>query len=131
MWRVCFSALDSFLKGDAVGHAAHWVLSLKLLQLSWRVLVKELIQRQEATSDTDLDLILDALNHDALGTELVDSLRLTHEHDLELLPVWVVVDVLSQLLVDHIVFDRDVNSDTRFKVDDILAQLLNLIVCRS
>ena len=131
MRRVRFSALDSFLKGDAVCHASHRVLSLKLFQLSWRVLVKELVQRQEATSDTDLDLILDALDHDALGTELVNSLRLTHEHDLELLAVWVVVDVLGQLLVNHIVFDWDVDCDTRFKVDDILAQLLNLIVCLS
>ena len=126
MWRVCFSALDCFLKGDTVRHAAHRVLSLKLLKLSWSILVKELVQREEATADTDLNLILDALNHDTLGTELVDSLRFTHEHDLELLPVWVVVNVLGKLFVDHVVFDRDVDCDTRFEVDDILAQLLNL-----
>ena len=95
MWRVRFTALDSLLKGNTVCHAAHRVLTLKLLKLSWCVLVKELIQREEATTYADLDLIFDTLDHDTLGTKLVNSLGFTHEHDLELLPVWVVIDVLG------------------------------------
>ena len=112
MWRVCFSALDCFLKSDAVRHAAHRVLSLKFLKLRRSVLIQKLIERQVTTANSDLDLILDTLDHDALCTKLVNSLRLTHEHDLELLAVGVVIDVLRQFLIDRRALHRNVDCDT-------------------
>ena len=88
------------MEGNPIRHPAHWVLPLKFFELNWRVLVEELVQRKETASDSDLDLVLDTLDGNALCAKLVDTLRLTHEHDLELLPVRVVVDVLRELLVD-------------------------------
>ena len=96
--RIC--PLESLLQGDPVGHPAHWVLSLQFLKLNRSVLVKEFVQRKETASDPDLDFVFHTLDRNTLCAELVDTLRLAHKHDFELLPVRVVVDVLCELLVN-------------------------------
>ena len=116
------------MKGDSVGHAAEGVLALENLELGGSVLIKELVDREETTTDSNLNLVLDTFDHDALGAELVNTFALTHEHDLELLSVRVVVDVFGKLLVDAIVLDRDVDRDARLQVDDVLTELLDLVV---
>ena len=118
--RVRLAALNCLLEGNPVGHPAHGVLSLELLELSWSVLVQELIQGQEAATDANLNLVLDALDHDTFGAELIDTFGLTHEHNLELLTVRVIVYVLGKLLVNRIVFDGDVNRYARLQVNDVL-----------
>jgi hypothetical protein len=50
---------------------------------------------------------------DAFAAELVDALRLTHEHDLEFLTIRVIVDVVSDASVDHIVLNGDIDCNTR------------------
>jgi len=122
------AALQSLLEGDAVGHAAHRVLALKHLQLSGSVLVEELVEGQVAAADLDLNLVTDAHDADALAAELVHAVALTHEHDLQLLSVRVVVDVLSKLLVNRIVLNRDVHGDARLEIDDVLTQSLNFVL---
>ena len=62
---------------------------------------------------------------DTLGAELIRALSLTHKHDLELLPIGVVVDVLSELLVNSVVLHWNVDGDARLQIDDVLAQRLN------
>ena len=62
----------------------------------------------------------------SLGSKLVDTLALSHEHDLELCSLWVVVDELCQLLVDLVLFHRNVHSDTLLKVNNILLESFNL-----
>ena len=62
----------------------------------------------------------------SLGSELVDSLRLTHEHDLEFRSLWVVVDELGQLLVSKVFLHWNVNSDSLLQVNDVLLESLNL-----
>ena len=109
------------MKGDSVGHAAERVLALENLELGWSVLIKELVDREETTADTDLNLVLNTLNHDALGAELVDTFAFSHEHDLELLPVWIVVNVLGKLFVDSVVLDGDVDRDARLQIDNVLS----------
>ena len=49
---------------------------------------------------------------DTLAAELVDALRLAHEHDFEFLAIRVIVYVVSDASVDHIVLDRDVDCDS-------------------
>ena len=73
-------------------------------------MVKEFIERKETSTNSDLNLVFDAFDHDSLGAELVDTFRFSHEHDLKLLPVGIVVDILGQLLIDDIVLDRYVDS---------------------
>ena len=131
-WRVQgrfdLPALQSLLQSDAIGHTSGRILSLEPLKLRRRVLVNELIDRKETATNLDLNLVTQGLHIHLLRAKLIDTGGLTHEHDLEFLAVRVVVDVLSQLLVDRIVLDRDVDSDTRLKVDDVLTQLLDLVV---
>lgn len=105
------------------------VPSLKLLQLSGCVLVQELIDAQEATTDTNVDLVLVDAHVDLLGAELVNALGLTHEHDLEFGALWVVIYVLSKLLVDRVVLDGNVDCYAGLEVDDVGAQGVDLTFC--
>ena len=98
------------------------------MQLRRSILVKEFIQGEEAAANSNFDLVFHTLYHDSLSTELIDSLRFTHEHNFEFLAVWVVVDVLGQLFVNRVVLDWDVDCDAGFQVNDVLAQLLNFLI---
>ena len=122
------SALDSFLQGNSVSHSSNWVLSLQFLKFSRSVLVKELIKREETSTNLDLNLVFDTLDIDLLCTELINSLRLSHEHDLKLLSVWVVVDILSQFLINNISLNWNVHSNSTLKVNDVLAEIINFIL---
>ena len=118
--------LDGALDGDLLGHALQGVLSFKLLELLGSVLLKEGVDREEATADTDLDVVLLNLNHDLSGAELVDTLGLSHEHDLQLASFGVVVDVLGEALVDGIFLDGNVDSDSLLEINDVLLERFNL-----
>ena len=109
--RVSLTAQESLLEGNTVCHSTHRVLTFKFLKLSGSVLVEELVQGEVAAANSDLNLVTNASDHHALGAELVSALGLAHEHDLELLTVRVVVDVLRKFLVDGVIFDRDVDGD--------------------
>lgn len=114
------------LDSNALVEAPEWVLTLKLLKLHWRVLVQELIDGEITTSDLDQDLAALDLDADTLRAKFVDTVSLAHEHDLELVAVGVVVDVLCKLHVDGVGLDRDVDSDAGLKVDDVSLERLNL-----
>ena len=120
--------MESLLQSDAVGHAAHGVLALQNLKLSGSVLIKELVQGQVATANLDLNLVTHAHDAHALAAELINAVRLAHEHNLQLLPVGVVVDVLSELLVDRVILHGNVDRDTRLEIDDVLSQRLNFVL---
>jgi hypothetical protein len=113
------------LHGDLLIESLERVLALKFLKLSGRVLVQELVDGEEASAHAHVDLVLVDAHVNALGAKLVDALGLTHEHDLEFLAVGVVVDVLSEALVNLIVLHGDVNRDARLEVNDVLLQGLN------
>jgi len=119
-------SLHSLLHTDSLLHASDGVLSLELLQLTGRVLIKELINTQEPTTNSDIDLVLVNTHVDLLGPELIDTLTFTQEHNLELSALWVIVDVLGKLLVDAIVLNGDVHCNPRLEVYDVRFQGVNL-----
>ena len=82
-------------------------------------MVNELVDRQESSSNLNLDLVSFDLDHDTLRAELIDALGFSHEHDLELLTIWVVVNVLCQLFVSSVSLGRNVDSDPRLEIDDV------------
>ena len=92
--------MDGLLDGNPVSHPAEWILSLKLLKLSWSILIQELIKREEATTHADLDIVLFDFDRNSFGSELVHTFGFAHEHNFQLLPIRVVVNIFSQLLVD-------------------------------
>ena len=64
---------------------------------------------------------------DSLRSELIDTLRLTDEHNLELVSIGIVVDKVSQSTVNSIVFDWDVYSDFGFQIHAIDLKSLDLV----
>jgi len=65
-----------------------------------------------AATNSNIDSVAVALHVHAFRAELVDALLLSHKHNLELLAVRVVVDVLGEALVNLVVFDGDVDRDS-------------------
>ena len=119
------SVNDGFLDGNLLAESLQGILSFELLELSWSVLVQEFVQREVTTANSDFNVIFLDLDSDSLGSELVDSLGLTHEHDLELGSFRVVIDEFSQLSIDWILLDWDVNSNSLLQVDDVLLEGIN------
>ena len=117
---------SSLLNRHLLIEAFEGVIAFELLKFNGSVLVKELINRQVATTNSDVNLVGVDTDGNTLGTELIDSIALTHEHDLKLLSVREVVDVLSETLINLISFNRDVDSNARLQVNDVLLQGLNL-----
>jgi len=91
---------EGLVDSNLLLEALHGVLALKFLELSRSVLVQELVNGKVTTTNSDVNLVLVHLDRNLLATELVDTLRLAHEHDLQLLSIGVVIDVLGNTLVD-------------------------------
>ena len=80
-----------------------------------------------ASTDFDDDLALLHIDSDSLGTELVDSRVLPEEHKLHLTAVGVIVDVVSEDCIDLVTLSRDEVGNTRFEVDDVGFESINLL----
>jgi len=89
-------------------------------------LVDELVDREVTSANAHLYLTTFDLHHDLSLSKLVNPVRLTHEHDLELVPVREVVYVLSQLPVHNVAFHGDVHGNAGFQVDDVRLQRFDL-----
>jgi len=116
----------SVLDGSGLAETSEGVIVGKLLKLDGGVLVQELINGEVTSSDSDVDLVLVNSDSDSLGSELVDTIRLSHEHDLQLLSVGEVVDVLSKSDIDLVSLDGNVDSDSGLEVNDVLLQGVDL-----
>ena len=55
---------ESLLDSNLLTESLEWILTLQLLELLRRVLVQELIDGEETTSNLDVDLFTVDLNHD-------------------------------------------------------------------
>ena len=119
---------NDLLHGDTLVETLEWILALETLKLARRVLVQELVDGQVSAAHLDDDFSTLDLDEHALGSELVDTFGLTHEHDLELLTVGIIVNVLRQLRVDRVRLDWDVNSDSGLQVNDVSLKGGNLIL---
>ena len=71
-------------------------------------MVQELIDTQIPTSNSNIDLALVDADINSFGTERVNPFTFPQEHDLEFASFRVVVDVLSEGLVNEAVLDWDV-----------------------
>ena len=119
-------ALNRLLDRNLFSESLQWIAPLNLLELHRRMLVQELVNAHVATAHTDLNLVFLDTNVDFLGTELVYTLCLAHEHQLQLVAIWVVVDELCHLLVDLIALDWHIDSDSCLQVDDVVLESLSL-----
>ena len=119
MYRAAFS-LDCLLDGDLFSKTSQRVVPLQLINF-WRcVLVQKFINREVAASNSDVDFVFFDFDGYSFGAKLVDALGFAHKHYLELGPLRIIVDKLSELLVDLVIFDRDVDGDPMLQVVHIL-----------
>ena len=121
-----FSSAGGVLDGGGLAESSEGVLGGKLLKLDGSVLVEELINGEVASTDTDVNLVLVNSDGDSLGSELVDTIGLSHEHNLELLSVGEVVDVLGKSNINLISLNGDVDGDSGLEVDDVLLEGVDL-----
>ena len=75
-----------------------------------------------------MDLVLLDTDSDALLSKLVDTLSLSQEHDLQLCSVRVVVDILCELLVDHVSLGWDVDCNAGLEVDNVAFEGLDFFL---
>ena len=102
------------------------VCSLQPLELYRRVLVQELVDREEASTNLDFDLSSRHFDEDFASAKLVDTLGLSHEHNLELLSFRIVVDVLGKFHVNLVSLHRNVDCDTVLDGKNILLECLHI-----
>ena len=125
-----FSFAGGVLHCGGLTEASKRVVRGKLLKLDGGVLVQELIDGEVTSTNTDVDLVLVNSDSDSLGSELVDTIGLSHEHDLQLLSVGEVVDVLSKSNINSVSLNWDVDGDAGLQVDDVLLEGVNLELSR-
>ena len=89
-------------------------------------MIEELVKGKVTSTNSDFDIVLFDLDGNSLGTELVNTFRLAHEHDLELRSLGVVVNEFSKLSVDWVFLHWNVNSDSLLEVNDVLLKRINL-----
>lgn len=84
----------SLLDSNFFRESSHRIVSFKFFKLCRCVLVKELVNWQIPTTNSNVDPILINSYSDTLGTKLVNTFRFTHKHDFKLLAVGEIINVL-------------------------------------
>lgn len=111
---------ESLLHSNLLIEALKRIASFELFKLCRSILVKEFIYRKVASANTDPYFAPFNFDSHSSRAELINTLRLSHKHYLELGSIWEVVNVLSQLLVSGVALDRDVDCNTSFEIDNVL-----------
>jgi len=88
-------------------------------------LIQKLIDRKITSANSDLDIVLLHFDGHSLRAELINTFSLSHEHDLQLCSLRVVVDELSQLFVSGIFLDWNINSNSLLQINNVLLQSFN------
>ena len=115
-------ALDSFHDWYFLAVSLERIPSLQLLKFHRSVLIKELIDAKVTSSDPDLDLVLLNAHIDSFRAKGVSAIALTHEHNLQFVSVWVVIDELSHFMVDLITLDWHIDSNSCLKIDNVVSK---------
>ena len=108
--------VESPREGQILAKTLQRVALLDFLQLYRRVLVQELVHTHVAAANSNLDLVLLDPYGDTLRAEVVNTLALPHEHHFEFVAIRIIVNELSNLLVDRIFLDRHIDRDFTLQV---------------
>jgi len=124
--------------------SCRYVLSLYSVHLFWGVLVDEIFNEHETTSNSNKNLVSFVnLYIYSFLSKLVDSFRFSYEKNLHFRSFWVFVKELAKIFVDFVFFLWDINclifccfSGNVWKLCDLLLglveleiKILNLIIC--
>ena len=110
---------NRLLDGNLLIEALHSIFAIEFLKLYRSVLIKELINREIATTDFDMNLVSFTLYRYTSLAKFVHSSRLSQEHYLKLLSIRIVIDILGELFVDRVIINRDIDSNPRLKLHDV------------
>jgi hypothetical protein len=58
---------------------------------------------------------------------LINSLALSHEHNLQFCSFWIVVYEFSQSFVNVVLFNRNIDSNALLQIDDVAFQSFDFI----
>ena len=119
---------DSLLDGNPLTDSFQRVSTLVFLKLSWSILVQKLVDWEVAASNLDLNGATLDFDHYSTWTKLIDSFGLAHEHHLQLLTIRIVVDVLWKFHIYRVCLKRDVDSNARLEIKDVLLQCIDFIL---
>ena len=109
--------MRDFLHQCFVVETANDIFSSDFFYFSRSVLLNEVFDEHIATAHSDENLIpLFDLDVDTLRSELVDSLRLTQEHDLHAVSFRISIDELSQCSINFAELVRYVDQMAVFKL---------------
>ena len=127
-WFSSFVWGNDLLDSHSLSEAPERISSLQLLKFCGSVLVQEFVDWQIAATNLDLNFVAFNFYHDSLGSEFVHTFGLSQEHNLQLLTIWVIVDIFSELLVSLISLARNVDGNSCFQVDDVVLKYFNFIL---
>ena len=117
---------NGFSDGDLLRKPLERVSPLKLLQLQRRVILQELVDAHVAASHSNKKLAFRLAYLDPFRAEFVDAGALAQEHDLQLLPVRVVIHKIRQFHIDRVILDGHIDGHFGLEIDGVDAQRLNL-----
>ena len=86
------------------------------------MLIQELVNAHVATTYANLNLILENTHVDPLRAKVIDTFVIAHEHDFELLSIWVVIDEFCDALVNRVSLDWYVDSNFGFQFDNVILE---------
>ena len=116
------SSLQSLLNEGSLTKFLNWIVSGYFSKFGRLVLVNELVDTKVTTSSANEYLTTFDFDADALRTELVCALKLTHEHHFQVLLLRVVVNVVSNIHVDWIISDRHVDGRPLSQLQDCVLE---------
>lgn len=130
-WRVLshFTSNQGLLNCHFFRKLLQWVLSFKLFQLLRSVNVQELVNWKITSSHSDVYFVLINSNTKSFATELINALWLTHEHNLQLWSLGVVVYIFCKLLVNLVITNWNINCDPLLQVNYVLFESLDFSLC--
>ena len=92
------------------------ISSFNLFELYSGILIQEFVYTHVTTTDANHEFVICKSNFNAFGTELIDAFLLSNEHNLQLVSIRVVIDEISELFIDRVALDWDVNCNLGFKI---------------
>jgi hypothetical protein len=119
--RFSHSSIDNrLLDSNFLTESLKRIFSLQFLKFNRSILIQKFINRKVTSTNSDLDVLIFDLDSNSLGSKLINTIRLSHEHNLQLGSLRIIVDKLSQFLVGLIVLHRDIHCDSLLEINNVL-----------
>lgn len=117
-----------FLNSHFFRESFNRVLAVQSFHFNRSVLIQELINWEITSANSDLNVVLFNLDRNSLSSKLINAFGLSHEHDLKLLPLRVIIDKFRKSPVYLVILDRYVDCNSVLQIDDVLFKRFKLVL---